>query len=282
MYRPFAGWASKLLIVCATLGLAPAVAHANALDVVQVLREGGCGGILPASRPLRPNVLLDRSAELWAAGHSLAVAVKRSGYAAERAGGLHVTGSEVSMIDAMRRSGCRVIASPRLRDVGVYHRGRDTWVVVAAAYISPARLQAPALEARALLLVNEARARGARCGRRSFPPAPPLRLSGVLSDVASQHAVDMAEHGYFDHIDLRGESPADRIHAVGYRERLVGENIAYGVDSLKDAVQGWLDSPEHCENIMDPRFSEMGIGYAAGMTSQRGLYWVQLLTEPRD
>ena len=44
---------------------------------------------------------------------------------------------------------------------------------------------------------------------------------------------------------------------------------------------GWLDSPGHCENIMDPRFAEMGIAYAAGKSSKPGLYWVQVLVEPR-
>lgn len=281
MNRLLAGYVPQLLLTCAALA-AVSVAHADALGMVQLMREGGCGGLLPASRPLRPNALLSRSAELWAAGHSLATAIARSGYAAEREGGLHVSGPEVSVIDAIRRSRCRAIASPQLRDIGVYRRGLDTWVVVASAYVSPAPAEAPALAERALQLVNEARARGARCGQRSFEPAPPLRLSGILSDLASQHAADMAEHNYFDHVDLRGATPADRLHAVGYRERLVGENIAYGVDSIDEAVQGWLASPGHCENIMDPRFTEMGIGYAAGTTSRRGLYWDQVLTEPRD
>jgi uncharacterized protein YkwD len=91
----------------------------------------------------------------------------------------------------------------------------------------------------------------------------------------------MAAHNYFEHEDLAGHSPADRVRAVGYREKLVGENIAYGPKSAEEVVQGWLDSPGHCENIMDPRFAEMGIAYAAGQASRRGLYWVQLLAAPR-
>ncbi len=260
---------------------APSAARADALDVVQLLREGGCGGVLPALSPLQPNALLNESAELWATGRSLAAAVARSGYTAEREAGLHVTGPQISMINVIRQSRCRAIASPQLRDVGIYHRGLDSWVVVAAAYVAPAPREASSVAERALQLVNDVRARGAVCGKRSFGPAAPLRLAGILSDVASEHATDMAEHNYFDHTDLSGASPADRVRAVGYRERLVGENIAYGVDSIDEAVQGWLDSPGHCENIMDPRFSEMGIGYAAGTTARRGLYWDQVLTEPR-
>ena len=91
----------------------------------------------------------------------------------------------------------------------------------------------------------------------------------------------MALHDYFEHQDLSGRSPADRVRAIGYRETLVGENIAYGPQSADEVVQGWLDSPGHCENIMDPRFSEMGLAFAAGQASRRGLYWVQLLAAPR-
>jgi len=55
-----------------------------------------------------------------------------------------------------------------------------------------------------------------------------------------------------------------------YQEKLVGENIAYGPKTADEVVQGWLDSPGHCANIMDPRFAEMGIAYAAGRASKRG------------
>jgi uncharacterized protein YkwD len=90
----------------------------------------------------------------------------------------------------------------------------------------------------------------------------------------------MAQHHYFEHTDLAGQTPADRVRAVGYHERLVGENIAYGPASVEEAVRGWLDSPGHCENIMDPRFVEMGIAFATGHAERHGLYWVQVLAEP--
>ncbi len=181
----------------------------------------------------------------------------------------------------LRRSSCRTVTDRSLRDIGVYRRGLDTWLVLASAYVVPAASQAPILATRALRLVNEVRARGTRCGERSFAPAPPVRMSGTLAGVALGHAADMAEHNYFEHEDLGGHSPAYRVRAVGYQEKLVGENIAYGPKSADEVVQGWLDSPGHCENIMDPRFAEMGIAFAAGRSSKRGLYWVQLLAAPR-
>ncbi|MGH9563437.1 MAG: CAP domain-containing protein, partial [Terracidiphilus sp.] len=255
--------------------------QADAVSAVQVLREGGCGGTVAPAKPIHRNASLDKAAQAWAGGESLTAAIKRSGYEAEAASGLHITGPEKSMVRLLRQYGCRTVANPNLQDLGDYHRGLDTWLVLASAYLTPPRAQAPMLASRTLELVNEVRARGARCGERSFGPAPPVKLSGTLDNVALGHAVDMAQHNYFEHEDRAGHSPADRVRAVGYQEKLVGENIAYGPKSADEVVRGWLDSPGHCENIMNPRFAEMGIAYAAGHASKHGLYWVQLLAAPR-
>jgi uncharacterized protein YkwD len=256
-------------------------AQADAVSAVQSLREGGCGGTLPPARPLNRSALLDRAAEQWARGIAPAEATDRSGYHSESIASLHVTGNESSSLELLKKSSCRSLTNQGLHDIGVYRRGLDTWIMLASRYTVPPSSQAPILASRALQLVNEARARGARCGERTFAPAPPVKLSGTLANVALGHAADMARHDYFEHQDLSGRSPADRVRAVGYPEKLVGENIAYGPKSAEEVVQGWLDSPGHCENIMDPRFAEMGIAYAAGHASKRGLYWVQLLVAPK-
>jgi uncharacterized protein YkwD len=263
-------------------GLSTALtARADALSAVQLLREGGCGGILPPARLLNHNALLDRAAEEWAAGRPPAAAVEHNGYKAQAIAGLHVTGSDSATVQLLRRSECRTVTNPSLRDIGVFHHGSESWLVLASPGVAPADSQPPMLASRVLQLVNDARARGTRCGERSFGPAPPVKLSGTLASVAFGHAADMAKHNYFEHEDLTGRSPADRVRAVGYREKLVGENIAYGPKSADEVVQGWLDSPGHCENIMDSRFAEMGIAYAAGQAAKHGLYWVQLLAAPR-
>jgi uncharacterized protein YkwD len=274
--------ASTGLSACATLVafVAAAATHNDPLSAVQVLREGGCGGILPAAPILQPNPLLDQAAQQWAAGRTLGEATEHSGYSAESAAGLHTTAPGSAIVQQLRRTSCVTVANRSLRDIGIYRRGADTWFVLASKYTVPSSVRAPALAARALELVNAARARGARCGERSFSPAPPVTLSDTLGGVALGHASDMAVHDYFEHQDLSGHSPADRVRAVGYREKLVGENIAFGPRTAEEVVQGWLDSPGHCENIMDPRFAEMGIAYAAGH-GKRGLYWVQLLAAPR-
>jgi uncharacterized protein YkwD len=271
--RPCRRNSSRLFVIFAVFW-AVMVAQADALSGVQLLREGGCGGTLPPARPLHHNALLDRAAEEWATGRAPAAAAQHSGYAAGATATVHVRGPESSTVQLLRQSGC-------LQEIGVYRRGSDTWIVMASVHAASPRSSAPSLAAHALQLVNAVRARGTQCGGRSFGPAPPMTLSGTLAGVAFGHAADMAEHNYFEHEDLSGRSPADRVRAVGYQEKLVGENIAYGPKTADEVVQGWLDSPGHCENIMDPRFAEMGIAYAAGHASKRGLYWVQLLAAPR-
>ncbi len=305
-----------LIVALAGLIAAPA-ARADALSVVQMLRQGGCGGIEPMAPPLRRNRSLDRAAEQWADGHSLDSAARLAGYPLKSAQGLRVSGSDEALRERLRRGDCRAVSGRDEREVGMYQRGADTWLVLATssasswsppapgvaysasstsrasafaarppagapAPVSPPPASAtPAMAARALELVNQARARGAQCGAQSFGPAPPLSLSGTLASVARGHATDMAVHDYFEHRDLSGQSPADRVRAAGYHEKLVGENIAYGPQSVEEAVKGWLASPGHCENIMDPRFVQMGLGLAPGRASRRGLFWVQVLAEPR-
>ncbi len=90
----------------------------------------------------------------------------------------------------------------------------------------------------------------------------------------------MARNDYFEHTGLDGSVPKERLARLGYSSRLTGENIAYAPESAEEVVSGWLASPGHCANIMEPRFREMGIAVAVGR--KRGaIYWVQDLAEPR-
>lgn len=235
-------------------------------------------------------------------GRALAQAVDFSGYHAVSVAGLHVRGPEAAMLQLLEQSGCKTLTRQELHEMGLYRRGFDTWIVLATgreltadapparalpASVAPAAPKAPQvlspiLATRALQLVNDVRARGTHCGNELFGPAPPVTLSNTLGGVAFGHADDMATNNYFEHDDLQGKSPSDRVRATGYREKLVGENIAYGPKSVDEVVQGWLHSPGHCENIMDPRFVEMGLGYAKSHDARHALYWVQVLATPRN
>jgi uncharacterized protein YkwD len=161
-------------------------------------------------------------------------------------------------------------------------------VVLAAAVLGSAsastayvgRTSRAAVNARVVELVNEARSHARRCGRERFPAVPPLSVSRKLNEAAADHARDMARRKYFEHVGRDGSEPKDRVRRAGYQSRLTGENIAFGPESAEEVVAGWLDSPGHCENIMDPRFRDIGVGFAVG--KKRGqIYWVQNFGTPR-
>lgn len=143
-----------------------------------------------------------------------------------------------------------------------------------------ARESSGAVRARVVELVNAARSKPRRCGSRRFAAAAPLSSSRKLNEAATAHARDMARHKYFEHQGRNGSQPRDRVRHAGYEWRLTGENIAFGPESAEEVVAGWLASPGHCENIMEPRFRDIGVGVAVGR--QRGhIYWVQEFGAPR-
>jgi uncharacterized protein YkwD len=91
----------------------------------------------------------------------------------------------------------------------------------------------------------------------------------------------MARLDQIEHKARDGSSVGDRVSRTGYERRLVGENLAGGPSTAAEVVQGWLDSPPHCANIMDSRFLDMGVAYAVNPRSRFGVYWVQVFAAPR-
>jgi len=143
-----------------------------------------------------------------------------------------------------------------------------------------ARESNSAVRARVVELVNAARSHGRKCGRERFAAVPPLNVSRDLNEAAADHARDMARKKYFEHEGRDGSQPRDRVQRAGYKSRLTGENIALGPESAEEVVAGWLDSPGHCENIMDARFQDIGVGLATGR-GRGQIYWVQNFGAPR-
>ena len=122
--------------------------------------------------------------------------------------------------------------------------------------------------------VNTARSSSRNCGITFRPAVGMLKWNGVVEDAAIIHSSDMANTGNFSHIGTDGGTPGDRLNDVGYDWRGYGENIAFVYTSIDDVMQGWLDSPGHCNNIMNPDWIEMG-------SSEIDLYWTQVFTIPK-
>jgi len=123
--------------------------------------------------------------------------------------------------------------------------------------------------------VNEARAEGRDCGSRGwFDAAPPLRSEPRLMGVAQAHSEDQQARGVMSHRGSDGSSPSQRVSDAGYVWRTVGENVAWGYPSAASVLDGWLGSPGHCANLMNPAFEDLGVGRAGG-------YWTQVFAAPR-
>jgi len=177
---------------------------------------------------------------------------------------------------------CRTLTDPKFREIGTERRGDNVWMVLAAPVSIPGAADAASVSVRILALVNTARAAGRRCGTRYFSPTAPLTLNANLTRAALAHSREMAVNREFDHRGHDGSTPAQRIQRAGYGAfRIVGENIAAGAMSPAEVTEGWFASPPHCENIMDARFTEIGIAYAANLDSAAGLYWTQDFAAPR-
>lgn len=140
----------------------------------------------------------------------------------------------------------------------------------------PVRSDSAPNASRVLGHVNAARAEPRRCGGKRLAAVPPLTQSAVLDGVALAHARDMAASGRMSHAGADGSTPGVRATRAGYRWRVIGENVAFGQPTADRVVASWLESPHHCENIMDPDFTEMGIGVAAGARDKPGPYWSQV------
>ena len=91
----------------------------------------------------------------------------------------------------------------------------------------------------------------------------PLRGSADLGGVARAHAEEMARHGYLNHINLAGQNPLERVQAAGVDGfRLLAENIAASSvpgDRTAVAIDEWLQSPTHRENLLNPAFNTTGV-----------------------
>lgn len=142
------------------------------------------------------------------------------------------------------------------------------------------------MEDRVLELVNERRAVGANCDSEGvFGPAGPLTLNKLLRCSARKYSRDMAEQGFFSHTGKDGSQPWDRVDLTGYQWSVVGENLALGTTTPEATVDGWMESDGHCANIMEPDFTELGVGYfytASPHDPQYlGHYWTQNFGRPR-
>ncbi len=108
----------------------------------------------------------------------------------------------------------------------------------------------------------------------------PLIMNEVLTITAQKYSQLMAEEDFFSHIGEDGSAPWDRAAAEGYTARAMGENIAAGQHTPEEVVRGWINSASHRQNLLNPSYTELGVGYFVleddtGQVNY-GHYWTQL------
>ncbi len=113
-------------------------------------------------------------------------------------------------------------------------------------------------------LHNEARSQGRYCGDKYMEAVGPLRWSDELAEAAQAHASDAADNMIRGHTGSDGSTVFERVARVAPIFEGVGENVSYFTRTMGHAVEQWLESPGHCENIMRAGFTHMGTGYAMG------------------
>ncbi|MDB5896686.1 MAG: hypothetical protein JWP41_288 [Ramlibacter sp.] len=133
----------------------------------------------------------------------------------------------------------------------------------------------------ALLRVNAARSAGHRCGSRAMPPVPAVAWDVSLYAAASSHSHDMARRHYFDHRSPEGHGVRQRALAHRYPARVMGENIATGDTTVAQAMQSWLASAEHCQNLLDPEFKDVAVACARQPGPELRTYWTMVLGSKR-
>ncbi|KKM10646.1 hypothetical protein SY88_13460 [Clostridiales bacterium PH28_bin88] len=102
----------------------------------------------------------------------------------------------------------------------------------------------------------------------------PLQQYGELSRVARFKSEDMRDNNYFGHQSPTYGSPFDLIKKFGITYRYAGENLAAGQQTPEAVVQAWMGSSGHRANILNPNYTHIGVGYAAGGSYRH--YWTQM------
>jgi uncharacterized protein YkwD len=183
-------------------------------------------------------------------------------------------------LKVLQESFCAIVLDPQFVDIGITQQDRD-WRILLARPLLAARLGDWQTEGQKLLeQLNAARGKARQCGSQTFAAATPLVWNATLGSTAEAHSRAMANGNFFDHQDPDGRTPGDRAELAGYSGQQVGENIAAGLDSVSKVLDGWLASPSHCANLMNPQFSELGAAYANDPKSDAGIYWTAVFGAP--
>ncbi|MCA9353503.1 hypothetical protein KC842_01350 [Candidatus Nomurabacteria bacterium] len=110
----------------------------------------------------------------------------------------------------------------------------------------------------------------------------PLTINESLVLAAELKATDMATKEYFAHTSPDGITPWYWIEQTGYDFSYAGENLAVDFSESKDVNEAWMNSTLHRQNILNEKFTEIGIATASGYyKGRKTTFVVQMFGTPR-
>jgi len=111
--------------------------------------------------------------------------------------------------------------------------------------------------------------------------AAPLQRNSLLDQAARAKAQHMADNQYFAHFAPDGTTPWSFFADSGYVYAHAGENLAIHFTDSTEVVEAWMQSPAHRKNIVDQKYTEIGVGTARGtFDGYDTVYVVQLFGTP--
>jgi uncharacterized protein YkwD len=108
-----------------------------------------------------------------------------------------------------------------------------------------------------------------------------LTVNPLLEKAAQMKADDMADKGYFAHNTPDGKTPWYWLDQAGYRYKYAGENLAVNFENSEDVQTAWMNSKGHFLNIINPKYTEIGIATSTGIYKGReAVFVVQMFGTP--
>lgn len=93
----------------------------------------------------------------------------------------------------------------------------------------------------------------------------PVSESEALDKAAAAKAQNMFVEGYWAHFAPSGRTPWDFILGSGYRFTYAGENLAKNFYKSDDIVVAWMASSSHRDNLLNPKYKDIGIAVVDGV-----------------
>lgn len=108
-----------------------------------------------------------------------------------------------------------------------------------------------------------------------------LKINEALSEAARRKAADMFTFDYWSHYSPTGRDPWSFFKEVNYDYLYAGENLARDFTTSEAVVAAWMASPTHKENIVNPRYQEIGVAVVEGeLEGLRTTLVVQMFGSP--